>query len=144
MTVARNTQRSSPESPRFLGRGFAFSPKLEHRWGKFRGVEADEDVREAIRIIIGTAPGERVMRPDFGCGIHNLPFSAISSQLVEDIRRTVTEALTRFEARIDVLGVKVDASSSLNGVLQIELEYRMRTTNQRGNFVFPFYIPEGR
>ena len=51
MTVARNTQRSSPESPGFLGRGFAFAPTIERRWGKFRAVEADEDVREAIRII---------------------------------------------------------------------------------------------
>lgn len=144
MKRAVDTQISVPEVPRFLGRGFGFEPMPDRRWGSFDMVEGEVDVRQAIRIIVGTARGERVMRPDFGCGIHELPFSAISSQLVSDIEQTVTDALRRYEARIDVLNVEVDTSQSMNGVLKISLDYRVRTTNQPGNIVFPFYIPEGR
>lgn len=105
-------------------------------------VEGETDVQQAIAIILGTARGERVMRPDFGCGIHELTFETISSPLVAEIKRVVREALVRFEARIDVLRVDVDTNDALNGKLAIEVSYRMRTTNQVGNFVYPFYFQE--
>ncbi|MBF9031836.1 baseplate protein [Rhodobacterales bacterium HKCCE3408] len=130
--------------PPFQGRGFAFPPALDPRWGRFEMAEGEDDIQQAIRIIIGTGRGERVMRPDFGCGIHDLSFEVVNAQTVAEIRRVVREALTRFEARIDVTGVRVDTSQSISGILRIELDYRIRTTNQPGNFVFPFYIPEGR
>ncbi|SPH23950.1 hypothetical protein DEA8626_03027 [Defluviimonas aquaemixtae] len=130
------------DPPRFLGRGFAFPPQLDPRWGRFDLVEGEVDVRQAIMIIVLTAKGERVMRPDFGCGIHELVFDPVDAQLVADIKETVTDALRRFEARIDVLGVKVDVGNALNGELKIDVNYRLRTTNQPGNAVFPFFIPE--
>ncbi|MEL6168986.1 MAG: GPW/gp25 family protein [Pseudomonadota bacterium] len=144
MSAQDRLGRSVPDEPAFLGQGIAYHPVIDRRWGRLDMVSGTEDVEQSIRIIIGTARGERVMRPDFGCGIHELPFEAVSSQLVAEIRQVVREALTRFEARIDVLRVAVDTSASLNGRLDIELDYRVRTTNQRGNLVFPFYIPEGR
>jgi phage baseplate assembly protein W len=129
--------------PPFLGRGLAFPPVLDPRWGALEMVEGETDVQQSIRIIVGTARGERVMRPDFGCGIHELPFEAISSQLVAEIRKVVREALVKFEARIDVMRVDVDTQQSTKGFLDIDVQYRVRTTNQPGNLVFPFYIPEG-
>ena len=138
------TDRQPPDFPEFLGRGFAFGPSFDPRWGRFGLVAGEDDVKQSIRIIIGTARGERVMRPDFGCGIHDLAFEVINSQLVADIRSTVTEALRRFEARIDVLRVSVDTSQSRDGLLQVELDYRVRTTNQPGNLVYPFYFEESR
>src|SRR5262249_42959293 len=95
------------------------------------------------RIILETAPGERVMRPNFGCGIHELVFTAVENTAIQLIRSSVEEALRRFEARIDVLCVTVDEEATAEGKLLVEIEYRVRKTNQTGNLVFPFYFREG-
>ena len=96
-----------------------------------------------MRIILETSPGDRVMRPNFGCGIHDLVFEALDTTTVQRIRSTVEEALRRCEARIDVLSVEVDESATSEGKLLVEIEYRVRKTNQVGNLVFPFYFREG-
>ena len=127
----------------FLGRGWAMPVELDPRTGLVATVAFEEDVRQSILIILETAPGERVMRPNFGCGIHELVFSAVDSTVIQRIRSVVEEALRRCEARIDVLGVTVDDSDIGKGLLLIELEYRVRKTNQAGNLVFPFYFREG-
>jgi hypothetical protein len=127
----------------FLGRGWAMPVELDPRTGLVRTVAFEEDVRQSILIILETAPGERVMRPDFGCGIHELVFSAIDSTAIQRIRSAVEEALRRFEARIEILDVTVDEEATGEGVLLVELEYRVHQTNQIGNLVFPFYFREG-
>ncbi len=127
----------------FLGRGWAMPPQLDPRTGLVAYVESEEDIRQSILIILETAPGERVMRPNFGCGIHELVFAAVDSTVIQRICSTVEEALRRCEARIDVLEVKVDEAATAQGELLIELEYRVRKTNQTGNLVFPFYFREG-
>jgi phage baseplate assembly protein W len=127
----------------FLGRGWAMPVELDPRTGLVAGVEYEEDIRQSIRIILETAPGERVMRPNFGCGIHELVFSAVDSTAVQRIRSVVEEALRRCEARIEVLGVNVDEAATTEGQLLVEIEYRVRKTNQLGNLVFPFYFREG-
>jgi hypothetical protein len=127
----------------FLGRGWAMPVELDARTGLVASVAYEEDIRQSIRIILETAPGERVMRPNFGCGIHELVFSAVDSTAVQRIKSVVEEALRRCEARIDVLGVTVDEAATAEGMLLVELEYRVRKTNQIGNLVFPFYFREG-
>jgi phage baseplate assembly protein W len=82
------------------------------------------------------------MRPDFGCGIHDLVFGAISTQFIGRIRTEVTDALQRYEARIEVLQVAVETGRIDQGRLDVIIDYRVRSTNQTGNFVFPFYIKE--
>ena len=116
---------------------------LDPRTGRVASVAHEEDIRQSILIILETAPGERVMRPNFGCGIHDLVFAAMDSTTVQRVRSVVEEALRRCEARIDVLGVSVDEAATSEGRLLVEIEYRVRKTNQLGNLVFPFYFREG-
>ena len=128
----------------FLGRGWAMPVALDPRTGQVAEAEYEEDIRQAIRIIVETAPGERVMRPDFGCGIHDLVFASMDSQTMQRVRSTIEDALRRYEARIEVNEITVTESRELtDGRLQIEVDYRVRRTNQVGNMVFPFYFREG-
>jgi len=127
----------------FLGRGWAFPIALEPDTGRVAEVAYEEDIRQSIRIILGTAKGERVMRPDFGCGIHDLVFAAVGTQLIARIKREVESALRTYEARIDVLGVEIDQSHLRDGRLDVNIDYRVRATNQVGNYVYPFYFKEG-
>lgn len=138
-----NDEPLSTERKDFLGRGWAMPVELDPRTGLVAGVAYEEDIRQSILIVLETAPGERVMRPNFGCGIHELVFTAVDSTAIQRIRSVVEEALRRCEARIDVLGVTVDEAATAEGKLLIELEYRVRKTNQVGNLVFPFYFREG-
>jgi phage baseplate assembly protein W len=138
-----STDRFTTERKDFLGRGWNMPVELDPRTGRVLSVAYEEDIRQSIFIILETAPGERVMRPNFGCGIHELVFTALDSTAIQRIRSLVEEALRRCEARIDVLGITVDEQVTVDGQLLIEIEYRVRKTNQTGNLVFPFYFREG-
>lgn len=127
----------------FLGRGWAFPARLDAKTGAVATAEFEDDVREAIRIILGTAPGERVMRPDFGCGIYDMVFEVIDSASLTRIANLVTEALARYEPRIELTGVDVDPYRAAEGRLEVSVSYRVRRTNQLGNLVYPFYFREG-
>lgn len=138
-----STGRPSDDRKDFLGRGWAMPVALDPRTGLVESVAYEEDIRQSILIILETSPGERVMRPNFGCGIHELVFAAMDSTTLQRVRSTVEEALRRCEARIDVLSVNVDEAATIDGQLIVEIEYRVRKTNQLGNLVFPFYFREG-
>jgi phage baseplate assembly protein W len=138
-----STENFNVERKDFLGRGWSMPVELDPRTGLVAGVAYEADIRQSILIILETAPGERVMRPNFGCGIHELVFSAVDSTAMQRIRSVVEEALRRCEARIEVLGVNVDEAATDEGKLLVEVEYRVRKTNQLGNLVFPFYFREG-
>jgi len=127
----------------FLGRGWAFPPAVELGSGRIVTTAYEDDVRQSIRIILETSKGERVMRPDFGCGIHDLVFGAISTALLRRVEREVEDALRRFEARIDLLEVRVNSAGAERGRLDVGIDYRVRSTNQPGNVVYPFYFKEG-
>ena len=138
------------EFPPFQGRGWRFGcldsrrgVTFDPRWGRVDMSEGETDIQEAIFIILTTRRGSRVMRPDFGCSINELPFQAISSRLAAEIERGVAEALRRFEARIDLTEVRVGTAADIDGRLDVTIAYRVRTTNQRGNLVYPFYFREG-
>ncbi|MDH4100230.1 MAG: GPW/gp25 family protein [Nitrospirota bacterium] len=125
----------------FLGTGWKF-PVKTGAGGAIAMSSAEDDIREAIRIILGTAKGERVMRPDFGCGIHNRVFSVINTANLGIIETEVKEALILWEPRIEVLSVVASSREAANGKLMIEIEYRVRVTNTRFNLVYPFYLKE--
>lgn len=103
----------------------------------------DRDIVEAIRLILGTSPGERPMRPEFGCGIHDRVFDSADSTTAGDIAVDVKEALLRWEPRINVLGVDVTIDDYDRAKLYVDVGYEIRGTNSKRNLVFPFYvIPE--
>jgi uncharacterized protein len=130
------------QSRAFLGTGWAFPVRLTRTTGLIESVSFEEDIRQSIRIILSTSKGERVMRPDFGCGIHDLVFQAVSTQLITRIKREVQDALRTHEARIEVQRVEVETARLSDGRLDVVIDYRVRATNQPGNYVYPFYFKE--
>jgi len=131
------------EQKDWLGRGWAYPVLIDARTGDVAMAQYEDDIRQSILIILGTARGERVMRPAFGCGIHDLVFDSLDTALVTRIEVTVRESLLRYEARVEVLNVSVDTRDFFQGKLVVQLEYRVRRTNRRDNLVYPFYFREG-
>ena len=131
------------EQKAWLGRGWAYPVHIDQATGGIAVSEYEEDIRQSIRVILGTSRGERVMRPDFGCGIHDLVFEVVDMATETRIGAAVRESITKYEARIELLGVRVLTDNIVNGELLIEMEYRVRRTNQIGNLVYPFYFREG-
>ncbi len=127
----------------FLGRGWEF-PVKPGPDGNLGYAEFDDDIRKAVRLILETAPGERVMRPRFGCVLPTFAFELLNTATLTSIESSIRDALTRFEPRIDVLEVEVDSSRAGEGVLLVSLSYAVRRTNARTNLVYPFYLTEGR
>ena len=125
-----------------LGRGWAFPLAFEPDRGIVRTAFAEEDIHQSLYILLSTARGERVMRPEFGCGIHEIVFGVINTSLITQVRHHVETAVRKFEARIDLLAVEVDVSGATDGRRVVNLDYRVRATNQSGNFVYPFYFKE--
>lgn len=123
----------------FLGVGWKFPVVPDFESGKIAKAAYEESVRQAIWIILATAPGERVMRPDFGCGIHDLVFEVNSPSTATRIASQVRQALLRWEPRIDVVDVQVTSGEN-RAVLFIGIEYKVRATNNSFNLVYPFYL----
>ncbi len=127
----------------FLGVGWAFPPGVEAD-GTIAEAAYEEDIRQAIRIIMFTNPGERVMRPDFGAGLKALVFEPVNTSTLAAARKRVEDALTLWEPRIDVLDVAVTTDPPERNLLRIEVSYRVRATNTVENLVYPFYLEEGK
>jgi phage baseplate assembly protein W len=125
----------------YLGTGWSFPLALQPD-GRPRQVDHDAAVAQSIRIILGTNPGERVMRPGFGAGLNSFVFEPVNPTTLTRIRNQVRTALVDWEARIDVLDVKVTPDPD-QGLLTIDVEYRVRATNSLHNLVYPFYLDEG-
>ena len=130
-------------SDNLVGAGIAFPLRVDARGGLALS-RANDDVDEAIRLIVGTAQGERPMRPEFGCGIHDYVFESIDSYTLGRIDYEVRVALDRWEPRIDIVDVDFDTSEAEQGKLVIEITYSLRATSHVRNLVYPFYlIPAG-
>jgi hypothetical protein len=125
----------------FLGIGWSF-PVAETA-GQTAMAQYEEDVRQAILIVLLTNPGERVMRPTFGAGLNEFLFEPINSTTMATIGQRVEDSLIDWEPRIDVISVSVTPDSKNNATLSIDIQYRVRATNNVGNLVYPFYLGEG-
>lgn len=124
----------------FLGTGWAFPVTGGH--GHIGVADSEDSIRQAIWIILATAPGERTMRPEFGCGIHDLVFAVNDTSTRTRVAEAVRNALVLWEPRIDVLDVNVETKHR-GELLLINIAYRARTTNNLFNMVFPFYLERG-
>src|SRR5258706_7703135 len=125
----------------WLGRGWSYPVRIDPATGGVAYVEYETDIRQSILIILSTAPGERMMRPDFGCGIHDLAFEVINVATLTRIEATVTAAITKYEARIELLSVRADPLQPSDGLMLIDLEKSFSRTNTTCNLVYPFFFP---
>jgi phage baseplate assembly protein W len=122
-----------------IGSGLAFPLQVDRRGG-IALARDEQDIDQAIQLILGTAPGERPMRPEFGCGVHDFVFDSIDANTVGRMEDAIREALDRWEPRIQVQSVEFDLSAADNGLLRIDIGYTVRATNTERNLVYPFYV----
>lgn len=131
--MAENTNKS------FLGSGLNFPLRVD-ALGGLELVSADRDIQQSIGIILGTRPGERVMRPEFGCQVHDLIFEPRDAILVGKIRSSVMKALARWEPRIEVIDVRPVVDSESDGSVVVTIEYQVKATHDQRSIVYPFFI----
>ena len=125
-----------------IGRGWAFPPHLDHR-GRIATVTGEQDIEEAIRIILSTSPGQRVMRPEFGCRLNEIVFAPNNAQTTAQAEQFVRLALARWEPRIQLEQVAALPDAEDPARLLIQVRYSIRATHSRRSLVYPFYlIPE--
>ena len=122
-----------------IGSGLAFPLQVDRRGGI--ALARDEtDIEQAVELILGTAPGERPMRPEFGCGVHDFVFDSIDASTIGKMEESIRDALDHWEPRIVVETVEFDLSAVDEGRLMIDIGYRLRATNHLRNLVYPFYV----
>ena len=126
-----------------LGRGWRFPVEPDPVSGRLRYEQDEEKIQQAILVILGTTRGERVMRPDFGGRLRELVFAPITSTTKGLVAKAVTDALVKWEPRVDVIAVAIDEQRGDPGTLTVNVEYRVRATNSVFNLVYPFYLREG-
>lgn len=127
----------------FLGKGFQFPPRVDATTGRFIMSEGEEDIKEAIYLILKTRLEERPMCPDFGCDIENYVFDLPDGRAERGIVDTVATALSRWEPRIENIQVAVNKERMNEGIIMIEISYTVRKNNNAVNLVFPYYLEEG-
>lgn len=127
----------------FLGVGWSFPPSFDKKARTVRMVSEDDDIKQSLRIILTTAYGERVMRPEFGSNISEINFTALTSNVLNDLRSYIEQAVLEFEPRVTLNKIELDQGEIYEGILRIKLDYIIRKINVRTNIVFPFYFKEG-
>lgn len=127
----------------FLGTGWTFPPTFSRGRAVVLMATGEEDVRQSLRVLFYTAPGERVMLPTYGCDLWRMVFGTLTTTLKTQIAEAVRMAVLNWEPRVDVDAVTVASVPREEGMITVELAYTIRQTNSRDNLVFPFYVREG-
>jgi hypothetical protein len=122
-----------------LGSGLSFPLGVDRR-GSVALAHGENDIEQALGVILSTAPGERPMRPEFGCEVHDLIFDTIDAQMIGKMDTAIRNALDRWEPRIEVTDIDFDLSDMGDGQLAATIRYRVRATNHQRNLVYPFYV----
>lgn len=131
-----------PDDPAFLGRGWGFPPSFSRDTAQVGMVSAEEDIRQSLHILLSTAVGERIMVPGFGCDLSALLFQPVSVTYLTKLEDVVRSAILDWEPRITVHAVTGAVDGTEPGLLHLSVDYTVRRTNTRSNFVFPFYVNE--
>lgn len=126
----------------FLGRGWAFPPTFYASGGEVALVEGEEDIKQSLQLLLSTSLHERIMHDDFGCELTTFLFEEIDQSLLNDLQGAITDAILNHEGRISVDTIEIIDHGSTDGLLMISIDYTIRTTNNRYNLVFPFYLKE--
>lgn len=127
----------------FLGVGWSFPVGVDEATGRLRGASFEEDIQQAVRLILLTGRGERMMQPDFGCDIRSYLFGYMDYTTRTQLEREVREALIRWEPRITEVEVRATLSDQDSACLLLHISYVVRVTNNPYNLVYPYYINEG-
>lgn len=127
----------------YLGTGWSFPPEFSEAGGTLRMSSGPLDVAESLRILLSTLPGERAMRPDYGADARDLLFESMDTTTQTLFFDRVRMALVQYEPRIIVDKLELDTSFLTEGRVELNVDYRLRATNTRYNFVYPFYLEEG-
>lgn len=134
------------EERTFLGRGWAFPPSFNEEDGRVEMVEARQDIEESLEILLSTSLGERVLQPDYGCNLKDFQFEPMNPSIIGFIKDLVKTAILYYEPRIKLDRIEITEAGStqaIRGRLEISLDYFIRETNSRFNFVYDFYLDEG-
>ncbi|MCI5131019.1 MAG: hypothetical protein D3904_05720 [Candidatus Electrothrix sp. EH2] len=127
----------------FIGRGWSFPPAFNRGTAGVEMLEQEADIASSLEILLSTAPGERVMLPQYGCNMDELLFENLDTRMKTLMADKIESAILYHEPRIELESVRLDDSRELEGVVLIEIDYRVKETNSRFNFVFPYYKLEG-
>jgi phage baseplate assembly protein W len=127
----------------FIGRGWSFPPTFMQSTYGVDMLEEEQDVASSLEILLTTTPGERTMIPGYGCNMHELVFESLTTTMKTLMVDKIKTAILYFEPRVDVEKVTLNTELENEGVILIEIIYKVRTTNARFNFVYPYYIEEG-
>ena len=124
----------------FLGTGWSFPPTFNKEFHRLQMVSEVQDIYQSIFIILSTTPGERIMQPEFGCDLKRLTFEINDSTLIATFDHLIYHALLNFEPRVNYIDTKIINRDELDGVLHLQINFTIITTNTRHNIVFPFYL----
>jgi uncharacterized protein len=127
----------------FLGTGWSFPPTFDSSLNTVLMTSDEADIQLSIQILLATRKGERVMVPDYGCNLDEMVFEPITTTFKTYISEMIRTAILYYESRIDLNSVQIDDSQQASGIILIVLDYTVRTTNSRFNFVYPYYKSEG-
>lgn len=134
------------EDRSFLGRGWSFPPEFSATSGEVILVEAEEDINQSLQILLSTSLGERIMQPEYGCNLVDYQFEPLNATTIGFLRDLVATAILYYEPRIQLDGVTItqdNGQEAIEGRVEIGVDYIIRSTNSRYNFVYDFYLKEG-
>ena len=127
------------EENSFLGKGWSFPPTFDNLNAQVAMLQAEDDIKSSLQILLSTALGERVMQPKFGCNMDEMVFENLDTTLKTEMKNRVETAILYFEPRIDLQNVEL-TQIAMEGLVSIDINYLIRATNTRGNLVFPFFL----
>jgi phage baseplate assembly protein W len=130
------------EQKAFLGKGWAFPPAFDRNTGKVGMAQYEEDIDQSLRILFSTSVRERVLQPEYGCNPEDYVFTALNVTFLSYLEDLIRKNVARFEARIKIVSLAI-VPTELEGTLEIQMDYVVRTTNNRFSIVYPFYKQEG-
>tara|TARA_B110000305_G_scaffold40412_1_gene41844 strand:+ start:16821 stop:17240 length:420 start_codon:yes stop_codon:yes gene_type:complete len=127
----------------FLGKGWSFPPTFDRKLGDVQMVTMEEDIKQSLEIYFSTKLGERIMRNDYGCFLHSQVFELANESLIQGLSKELERSINVFEPRILITEIRAIKTDSSEGLIEINVAYEIRATNNRSNIVFPFYLNEG-
>jgi uncharacterized protein len=138
-----NGDESTPLYTSFLGTGWSYPPQFMPDSGEVLMTSDEEDIEASLKILLGTALGERFLNPKYGLDLHEMLFEPMSTTMTTSLKDRAKIALLIYEPRINLLALDLDTSAQLEGKISLVVDYEVRTTNSRFNLVYPFYLSGG-